>query len=60
MASNNESNDVGKFARHPLRTMSGALIAGTGLGAGLMHAKHQRNKSSLQKFIDRFGDKIPK
>jgi hypothetical protein len=56
---NNESNDIGRFARHPLRTMGGAMMMGAGLGAGIMAAKNHRNKTPLQKFMDRINDKMP-
>jgi hypothetical protein len=60
MANNSENSDGGKFARHPLRTMGGSLILGAGIGAGMMAAKHQQNKSALQKIINHLGDKMQK
>lgn len=58
MARNN-NEDIGKFARHPLRTMGGAFAAGATWGAGMMMAKHRREKSPLQKFMDRIASKMP-
>lgn len=55
MMARNRGEDIGKFARHPLRTMGGSLMAGAAIGAGMMAAKHQREKSPMQKLIDRMN-----
>jgi hypothetical protein len=51
----NQSDDMGKFARHPLRTMGGSMLMGASFGAGMMAAKNRRNKSMVQKFMDRMN-----
>lgn len=54
MAEDNQTDDIGRYAKHPLRTMGAAFLAGTMLG--MMAAKQQNhNKTSLQKFLDQLG-----
>jgi uncharacterized membrane protein YidH (DUF202 family) len=55
MANNDQSEDIGKYARHPRRTAGGAMLIGTAVGAGMMAAKNRRNKSMMQKFMDRMN-----
>jgi hypothetical protein len=57
---NNQDEPMDKYSkRHPARIASSAFMVGTALGAGLMAAKHQRNKSSVQKLMDRLNSKMP-
>jgi hypothetical protein len=51
----NQSEDIGKFARHPLRTMGGALMLGAAVGASAMATKNSRAKTPMQKFMDRIN-----
>jgi hypothetical protein len=51
----NQSEDIGKYARHPRRTAAGAMLIGSAIGAGMMAAKKQRAKTPMQKFIDKMG-----
>jgi hypothetical protein len=51
----NNNDDIGKYARHPRRTAAGAMIIGTALGAGMMAAKKQAEKTPMQKMMDRFN-----
>ena len=44
--------------KHPLRMLSSALMVGTALGASLMAAKKNREKGSLQKFMDNVNDRF--
>jgi hypothetical protein len=41
--------------KHPRRMWSGAFIAGTALGAGLMAAKKNQDKNALQRFMDQLN-----
>jgi hypothetical protein len=55
---NNQSEDKGAdmrsyAAKHPRRMNASAMMAGMAAGMGLMAAKQQRNKSMMQKFMDR-------
>lgn len=51
----NKSEDIGKFARHPLRTMGGAMLVGTAFGMSLMAAKNHAAKTPMQKFMERMS-----
>jgi hypothetical protein len=51
----NQSSDIGSLARHPLRTMGGAALIGTALGMSLMSAKNRRDKTPMQKFMDKLN-----
>jgi hypothetical protein len=51
----NQSEDIGKFARHPLRTMGGAMMIGAAMGASLMAAKNQQSKTPMQKFMEKMS-----
>jgi hypothetical protein len=51
----NQSDDIGRFARHPLRTMGAAFLVGSTMGAGMMAAKKHREKTPAQKFLDRLN-----
>jgi hypothetical protein len=42
-------------ARHPRRMWSGMFLVGTALGASLMAAKKNRDRSAVQKFLDQIG-----
>lgn len=42
-------------SRHPRRMWSGAFLAGTAIGAGLMAAKKNHDKNALHRFIDNLG-----
>jgi hypothetical protein len=42
-------------ARHPRRMYSTMLMVGTALGASLMAAKKNHDKSMVQKFLDQLG-----
>lgn len=53
--SNEKSSDIGRFARHPLRTMGGSMLAGMSVGAGMMAAKHKRARSPMQRIMNRMG-----
>jgi hypothetical protein len=55
MADNQQSEDIGKYARHPRRTAAGAILLGTALGAGMFAAKNRRGKTPMQKFMDRMN-----
>jgi len=45
--------NTGSYAiRHPRRMASGMLLVGTAIGASIMAAKKNRDRSSLQKFMD--------
>jgi hypothetical protein len=52
-----QNDDIGMFARHPLRTMAGAMMVGASLGSGMMAAKNHRNKTPMQKLFDRMNTK---
>jgi hypothetical protein len=52
-----QNDDIGMFARHPLRTMAGAMMVGASLGSGMMAAKNHRYKTPMQKFFDRMNTK---
>lgn len=54
MAQSRENNeDTGTYARrHPRRIYSGMFLVGTALGAGMMAAKKNRDRSTLQKLMD--------
>jgi hypothetical protein len=52
---NNQSDDIGKLARHPLRTMGAAFLVGSTMGAGMMAAKKRREKTPVQKLLDRLN-----
>lgn len=51
----NQSEDLGKYARHPRRTAGAAFLMG--MGAGMMAAakRNHKPKSSVQKFMDQLG-----
>lgn len=55
MADNNQIEDIGKYARHPLRTMGMGFIVGTALGASMMAAKKNQEKNIVDKILDRIG-----
>ncbi len=48
-----EVEDIGKLAHHPLRTAGMAFIAGAMAGMSMVGAKKAREKSAFQKFMDR-------
>jgi hypothetical protein len=49
------AEDLGKYARHPLRTAGTAFLVG--IGAGMMASKARKhNRSALQKFFDQLSD----
>lgn len=43
-----EDSDIGKYARHPLRTMVTALLAGIMIGAAIWPAKEKAHRRSWQ------------
>ncbi len=47
--------DIGKYAKHPLRTMGGAFLVGTAVGVGVTAAKKHSRRNSLQKFLDQLN-----
>jgi hypothetical protein len=49
-----QNDDIGRYARHPLRTAGSAFLVGTAIGAGLVASKARRehNKNPLKKFMD--------
>lgn len=51
----NQSENLGKYARHPRRTAGAAFLIG--MGAGMMAAakKSHRPKTGIQKFMDQLG-----
>jgi uncharacterized membrane protein YidH (DUF202 family) len=51
----NQSDDIGKYARHPKRTAAGAMLIGTALGAGMMAAKKHQNQTPMQKFMNKMN-----
>lgn len=51
----NQNEDIGKYARHPLRTMGMGFIIGTALGASMMAAKKNQEKNVVDKIFDKFG-----
>jgi formate/nitrite transporter FocA (FNT family) len=51
----NQREDIGKFARHPLRTMGGAMMVGAAMGASLMAAKNHQSKTPMQKFMEKMS-----
>jgi len=55
MNNQDEDVDIGKYARHPRRTAGGAFIIGSMIGASLMAAKKMRQKTAMQKFMDRMN-----
>lgn len=57
MADNNSNNETSaSYAqRHPRRMASGMLLVGTALGASLMAAKKNRDRSTLQKLMDQIN-----
>lgn len=55
MADNNQSEDIGKYARHPLRTMGMGFIIGSAVGASMMAAKKNQEKNIVDKFLDRLS-----
>jgi hypothetical protein len=55
MADNQQSEDIGKYARHPRRTAAGAILLGTALGAGMFAAKNRRGKTPMQKFMEKMS-----
>jgi len=48
-----QTEDIGKYARHPRRTAGTAFLMGTAIGASIMAAKMQKDKSSFQRFMDK-------
>jgi hypothetical protein len=54
----NQNNDIGTYAKHPMRSAAGSMMIGTVIGAGLMAAKMRRDKTPAQKFLDQFVDRI--
>lgn len=48
---NQDSQDIGMFARHPLRTMGGAFLAGAAIGMGTA-GKRRHNRSALRRMLD--------
>jgi hypothetical protein len=49
---NMPGEELGKYARHPLRTAGAAFLAGSVMGLGVMAAKKNQHRGSLQKFLD--------
>lgn len=52
MAEQNQGTDIGMFARHPIRTMGGAFLAGAAIGMGTAASKHRHNRSAFRRMID--------
>jgi hypothetical protein len=48
---NQGTQDIGMFARHPLRTMGGAFLAGAAIGMGTA-GKRRHNRSALRRMLD--------
>jgi hypothetical protein len=54
--SKENSEDMGTYARrHPRRMYSGMFLVGTALGAGMMAAKKNRDRNTLQKLMNQIG-----
>lgn len=53
---NGNGHRMGNYAsRHPRRMASGMFFIGTALGASIMAAKKNREKNTIQRFIDQIG-----
>jgi hypothetical protein len=56
MADNKTAQDMNSYAaRHPRRMYSGMFLVGTALGASIMAAKKNHDKSAVQKFMDQLS-----
>jgi hypothetical protein len=54
-----DSDEMGTYAqKHPRRMASGMFLVGTAIGASLMAAKRNRDRSTLQKFMNQISDKL--
>ena len=50
-----QKEQLGKYARHPMRTAGTAFLIGTAVGASMMAGMKDTHKSPIEKIMDRLG-----